>query len=169
MKELPDRDWFSAVGVCIVLEVSTATFSRMLADGRFQPFEGKQGQRHLWSFATVASYCINQLTAEQQRLFNMMDAIEDLHESRAKRATGAALAVQNEEELSRLRRKMLADETWDEMHRLAKGTYGGRDIREWLRTFPYVYPDHPTLEPAINDKLLDKLRVALKAWRSTNH
>jgi hypothetical protein len=165
MKRLPDRDWFTAYGVCVVLEVSAATLDRMVKDRRFPSPDGAAGTRRLWSFATVADHCTKVLIRQQQELFRLMDDIERLEERRDKRSKGLILAAENEAALERLRRGQIETDNLDEEQSLRTGVYGDRRLSELRRAFPFIYPDTQVAGPESDSGLSDARRRWLSVWR----
>ena len=149
----------------MVIEISAATLDRMIADKRFPLAEGAQGLRRLWSFATVADYCTKSLTREQQELFRLMDEIERLEDRREKRAEGLALAEANEAALKRLRRERIEHDAVGERDELWRGIYGDRKFKDFIRAFPFVYPDGDASEPVGKRQIAVERRQWLALWR----
>ena len=165
MKRIPDRDWFTANGVCAILEVSIATLSRMIEDRRFPPAEGTAGKRRLWSFASVAEHCTKALLLRQRELFKLMDEIERLEERRYKRSQGLALAEKNEAALERLRRKQIEYDNAEEDHHLRGSVYAPRTLSPLGGAFPFIYPDEPTLSGERKSTLSAERRRWLAVWK----
>src|SRR5687768_4297291 len=85
MKPIPDRDWFNRTNLCVILEVSEATFERMLRSGEFPPPDAKRGLQRAWSFESVSDYTTARIDRELDTLSHLAWRNEQSAQQRERR------------------------------------------------------------------------------------